>query len=279
MPNDSVEAVRSYYRAILPFYENESEGRGDLAFWRGLVAELKPECILELGAGTGRVTAALRELAPVVAIDLSPEMLERAANRLKRQSTSRPFVAELVVADMRRLALGRRFDLIVAASDPFSHITRRRERQTALRAVAKHLQPGGRLVIEGLYRAERRRTEVPERSVNGISVRELWEPIGRNDCWRARYVYRRGVDHGIAEQMDAEFVARAWDPLETRGLLEGCGLDLREMWGDFDRRPFTPGAERIILVAEPRASHPSLYHPNKPKNGLVGDPGSLGMTA
>ncbi|MGI8771591.1 MAG: class I SAM-dependent methyltransferase [Acidobacteriaceae bacterium] len=249
MPNDSVEAVRSYYRAILPFYEDESEDRGDLAFWRGLVAERKPECILELGAGTGRVTAALRGLAPVVAIDLSPEMLERAADRLQRQEKERPFAAELIVADMRRLALGRRFDLIVAASDPFSHIIHRRERQTALRAVAKHLQPGGRLVIEGLYRAERKRTEVPERSVNGIGVRELWEPIGSNDCWRARYVYRRGVDHGNTEQVNAEFVARSWKPLEAKGLLAGCGLDLREMWGDFDRRPFTPEAERIILVA------------------------------
>ncbi len=244
MPNDSVQAVRSYYRAVLPFYEKESEDRGDLAFWRALVAEQEPGCILELGAGTGRVTAALRDLAPVVAVDLSPEMLKRAADRLKQQAGEHAFAAELIVADMRRLALGRRFDLIVAASDPFSHITRQRERQVALRAIAKHLQPGGRLVIEGLYRSGRRRTEAPERTTHGIAVREIWDPIGVHDCWRARYLYREG-----AELTEAEFVARAWNPLEAGDLLKGCGLELQEMWGDFDRHPFRPDAERMILVA------------------------------
>lgn len=253
MPNDSVEAVRSYYRTILPFYEDENQHRADLASWRRLVTERKPQRILELGAGTGRVTAALRELAPVVGIDLSPEMLRCATDRLQRQINNVAFVrhlfpAELVLADMRRLALGRRFDLIVAPNDPFSHVTRTRERQSALRAVAQHLEPGGLLVIEGLYRAERRRIEVPERLVNGISVREVWEPLAGHDCWRAHYSYRRG-----AEQTDAEFVARAWNPLEVSGLLEGCGLNLRAMWGDFDRRPFTRKAERIILVADRRS--------------------------
>jgi SAM-dependent methyltransferase len=254
MPNNSVEAVRSYYRAILPFYNEESEDRGDLAFWRRLVAERKPECILELGAGTGRVTAALAKLAPVVAIDLSPEMLERATDRLKRESTSGTaadrFAVDLIVADMRCLALGRRFDLVVASNDPFSHIIRQRERQTALRVIAHHLQPGGSLVIEGLYRPERKRIVVPERSANGISVRELWEPFGAHDCWRARYSYRRRAQDGSAEQMDAEFFARAWNPLKAKRLFQGCSLDLREMWGDFDRRPFTPEAERILLVAD-----------------------------
>jgi SAM-dependent methyltransferase len=274
MPNNSVEAVRSYYRAILPFYNEESEDRGDLAFWRLLVAERKPECILELGAGTGRVTAALAKLAPVVAIDLSPEMLQQAAARLERQSTSRSvsstsqpvastsrsvshgaaadlFPVELIVADMRSLDLGRRFDLIVAPNDPFSHITRQRERQTALRAIAHHLLPGGRLVIEGLYRPERRRIVVPERLANGISVRELWEPFGAHDRWRARYSYARRAQDGSAEQMDAEFFARAWNPPKAKRLFQGCGLDLREMWGDFDRRPFTPEAERVLIVAGP----------------------------
>ncbi|MEO8724680.1 MAG: class I SAM-dependent methyltransferase [Acidobacteriaceae bacterium] len=242
MRDDAAAAVRAYYRTILPFYEEENETRNDLEFWRGVAGECQPRNILELGAGTGRMTAALREFAPVVAIDLLPEMLERAAARL---SGGHLFPVEWRVADMRNFALPQRFDLIVAADDPFSHLTLRREREMALRAVREHLAPGGRVVIEGLYRPHRIRFEVAERCANGVSVREEWSPYGSHDCWRARYYYRRG-----GERVEAEFRARAWNPAEVEELFASCGLKLRARCGDFERRAFAAGARRIILVGE-----------------------------
>ena len=150
-----------------------------------------------------------------------------------------------MVADMRCFKLERRFDLIVAADDPFSHLTWRRGREMALRAVRKHLAPGGRVVIEGLYRPERMRFEVAERCAKGVVVREEWSPCAGHDCWRARYYYRRG-----GEEVEAEFRARAWNPEEAEELFASCGLKLREMWGDFGRSRFAAGAERIILAGE-----------------------------
>jgi SAM-dependent methyltransferase len=243
MRNHALDAVRSYYHKILPFYEEENEERPDLGFWRNLVAEHRPRSVLELGAGSGRVTAALAGLVPVVALDLSHEMLRHAAARLAGQSISDN--AALIAADMRRFAFACCFDLIVAPNDPFSHLTQRRERQLALRAIARHLAPGGDLIIEGLYRPERKCIEMPERSVNGVSVRESWQPLGRDNRWRARYSYQHNSDH-----VDAEFVARSWDLEEAHTLPSSCSLRLKQLWGDFDRRPFTPDAERMILVAE-----------------------------
>ena len=244
-PTYDVEQVNSYYHRVLPFYEAENEGRNDLEFWQSLVAEQKPDCVLELGAGTGRVTAALREVAPVVALDLSPEMLKRASARLRGLRGRATFPTELIVADMRSFAFARRFDLIVASNDPFSHIIRLRERETALRRITNHLGPRGRFVLEGLYRPERKIMEVPERSVNGLSVRETWKPFGTNDCWRSHYHYQRG-----SENVDAKFVARAWNPAKLKTQLASCGLRVREIWGDFDRRPFASDAQRIIVVAD-----------------------------
>lgn len=243
MRNHALEAVTSYYHKILPFYEGENEERPDLEFWRVLAAERKPRNVLELGAGSGRVTASLTRLAPVVGIDLSHEMLRSAAARLAAQSNS--FPAALVNADMRRFAFACRFDLIVAPNDPFSHLTQRKERQLALRGIARHLTPGGMLVIEGLYRPERKRIEMPEHSAGGVSIRESWQPFGRDNRWRARYAYQRGQEH-----VEAEFVARSWDLPEANILLNGYGLELKEIWGDFDRRAFSPDAQRMILIAE-----------------------------
>ncbi|HXE05331.1 MAG TPA: class I SAM-dependent methyltransferase [Bryobacteraceae bacterium] len=251
MRNHALEAVESYYHKILPFYEEENEQRDDLEFWRDMVARQKPQFVLELGAGSGRVTAELADLAPVVALDLSVEMLQRASTRLAVRSTDALFKPTLVAADMRRFAFARRFDLILAPNDPFSHLTRNRERQIALRAIARHMAPGGKLVIEGLYRSKRKRVEVPEHCIGTVSVRELWVPIGRDHCWRAHYFYRRGEKH-----VDAQFVARSWSLCDLNTLFTRCGLELEEIWGDFDGRPFTPDAERIILMARPSPSRP-----------------------
>jgi SAM-dependent methyltransferase len=247
--NHALDAVQSYYHKILPFYEEENEQRADLEFWRDVVARRKPQSVLELGAGSGRVTVELVDLAPVVALDLSVEMLRHASTRLAARSRATLFTPTLVVADMRGFAFSRRFDLILAPNDPFSHLTLDWERQATLRAIARHLAPGGRLVIEGLYRPERKRVDVPERRVGTVSVRESWIPMAREHCWRACYFYQRGEKH-----MAAQFVARSWSLRDVNALFRCCDLELQEIWGDFEGHPFTPDAERIILMAQPFAS-------------------------
>src|SRR5690349_18056113 len=116
MHADSAE-VEAYYRTIAPIYDAEQAGRDDLDFWRSVGERHRGATILELGAGSGRVTAILAPLArSLVGIDLSPELLRLARTRLD----GRPH-AHLVQSDMRALPLRGPFDLIVAANDPLSH--------------------------------------------------------------------------------------------------------------------------------------------------------------
>ena len=73
-----ISSARDYYRKILPFYEKESLLRAHLDFWRRIARESRPRRILEIGAGFGRITAALSRVAPAVGIDVSLEMLTAA---------------------------------------------------------------------------------------------------------------------------------------------------------------------------------------------------------
>ena len=242
---DEISSTRDYYRKILPFYEKESLSRAHLDFWRGIARESKPRRILEIGAGLGRITAALSRVAPAVGIDVSLEMLTLA----RRRRTGRAY---FVAADARRVTFPPAFDLIVAPGDPISHMTTLEDRREALRAVARQLSPAGLFVLEGLYR-RRHEVALPSRRIphsgGVLHIDEAWVPVGIKDLWHARYHYRDRLRNGSERTLTATFLARGWNPRTLRGLFASCGLRVVKVWGDFDRRPFAPSAARLVVVA------------------------------
>jgi SAM-dependent methyltransferase len=244
---DVIGDVREYYRKILPLYEIESAARRDLGFWRSLVRRWRPNRILDLGAGLGRITRAVARGAPAIGIDVSLEMLARAIALRKPGSRAR-----FVAGDMRRVQFAGGFDLIIAADDPFSHLTSAADRRQALRAVARQLSPRGRFVLDGLYRLRRVFAPPPRRIRHAggvLSISETWRPVGTGHIWSARYRYcnREGPEEGTP--VEASFAARAWDPAGIRGLFRSCGMAVEELWGTFDGRPFSRDSNRVIVVA------------------------------
>jgi SAM-dependent methyltransferase len=96
--------------------------------------------ILELGAGAGRITHRLLELGhTVVAVDQSQAMLDHIRG------------AETVQADIETLALGRRFPVVVLASNFVNDADRGRVR-TFLETCARHATPDGRVLLQGYPR-------------------------------------------------------------------------------------------------------------------------------
>jgi len=240
-----ISDARDYYRRILPFYRLESVSRAHLDFWRGVARRVRPRAILEIGAGLGRITAELAHVAPAVGLDVSLEMLSAA----RRRGVSR---ALFVAGDARCAAFGEEFDLVVAPGDPFSHLTTLEDRRRALRAVARQLAPAGVFVLEGLYR-RKDTVATPSRRVRHadgvLRIDELWLPLGRKDLWQARYRYADRRRDGSVRTASAGFRARAWDPRKIRPFFESCGLEVVDVWGDFDRRPFRRDASRIVVTA------------------------------
>lgn len=92
--------------------------------------------ILELGSGPGRVTRPLVSLGhTVTAVDESSQMLAHVTG------------AEVVCADARTLRLHRRFDAVLLGSHLINHPDRA-IRRALLRTCARHVTPGGVVLIE-----------------------------------------------------------------------------------------------------------------------------------
>lgn len=235
-----MEQLRDYYTALLPYYDLSLEDRGDLPFWTSMAHRWGSRRILELGCGTGRVTSVLCSQASTTAVDLLIEMLQSARPRAR--------AAHFLVADLRAFSLASAFDLVVLADDPMAHLRELGERLTVMKRIADHLAPEGRLVLEGLYRPEGKASVVPTREIvrdgqKRVTVDESWEPAGESSLWKSTYRYRMG-----AQTTEVTSVLRSWTPEEV-GRLSESGLQVEALWGDFDERPFSPTAPRIVIVA------------------------------
>lgn len=106
----------------------------------------RPGCrVLEIGCGTGSVTERLLERgASVEAIDQNPEMLDRANRRLAVRYADRLTLRERTASEIDSVEAAS-FDAVVASLS-LSEMSAT-ERSFVLRAAARALRPGGRMVV------------------------------------------------------------------------------------------------------------------------------------
>ncbi len=110
-----------------------------------LVSSFHPTSVLDAGCGTGRVGIELaRRGVEVVGVDLDPDLLQRAI-------TKAPELTWLV-ADLADLELDLTFDVVVAAGNVIGFVTVG-ARAAAVQGMARHVAPGGRLVVGWQQRA------------------------------------------------------------------------------------------------------------------------------
>jgi SAM-dependent methyltransferase len=122
------------------WHDLECNGYGeDLSLWRELADDADGP-VLDIGAGTGRVTLDLAARGvPVVALDLDAALLDA----LRHRAAGLP--VETVVADARIFALGRRFSLVVVPMQTLQLLGGPRGRAAFLRCALDHLEPGALL--------------------------------------------------------------------------------------------------------------------------------------
>jgi SAM-dependent methyltransferase len=112
--------------------------RGILRFIHG-----PTHTVLDLACGTGELAILLAGKGyEVTGVDLS-ELMLRAAKRKRGRGRVR-----FVQGDIRRLSLGRKFDLVCCFFDSLNHLTSKSDLLSAFRAARRHLHPGRHFVFD-----------------------------------------------------------------------------------------------------------------------------------
>jgi len=126
------------YDAVYSFKDYEAESRR----LRELIEERSPGAVtlLDVACGTGKHLDRLRAWYQVSGLDLDPQLLEIARERLGG--------VELHEGDMSSFSLGRTFDVVTCLFSSIGYVGTVERLDGAVAAMEAHLNPGGVLIVE-----------------------------------------------------------------------------------------------------------------------------------
>lgn len=165
-----ISAVRKSYRFWAPIYDH-SFGWITRRARRKVVAHVntRPGSVLEIGVGTGLSLAQYRPEITVTGIDASPEMLERAREKVARHRLTN--VARLDEMDARHLDFpDGSFDTVVA----MFVISVVPEPERVMAEAARVCKPGGEVLIAGHFARDKGALALLERLFAPLADRIGW---------------------------------------------------------------------------------------------------------
>ncbi len=238
------------------YYDRTYAKRVEDVAWYVKQAEQTGGPVLELGAGSGRVTLALaRAGVDVTAVDLSRPMLRALEEKVSEDPALCARVT-LKHADFASLSLRRRFPLVIAPFNVVLHLYTLEEARSFFHTVQKHLTPKGVLAFDfsipqpadlcldpnKRYRAPRFRHPTTGK-LTRYAERFEYDPLRQ-----LLVVWMEFFPEDGSPGWTVPLTHRQFFPLEMRGLLEAAGFSAIEYSGDFSDEPPTHQVDSIAVT-------------------------------
>ncbi len=246
------------YAAFYDWENAQTVGRRDVAFWQGLARRTRGR-VLELGAGTGRLTLPLARVigTRVIGIDRSAPMLARAVTKRRRLPVaSRP---TLFRGDIRALPFASgSFQLVIAPYGMLQSLTRETDLRRVLDEAARVLRPGGMLGVDlvpdlAIWDEYHREIRLRGRGPGGARVM-LIESVRQDRRRKVTIFDQEFVETRDGARTSKRFaVAFRTVPVPAMIMrLERAGFDVAHMLGDYRGGRWDPRAEVWLLLARLR---------------------------
>ena len=237
---------------------------GDVAWYRRKALESGGP-VLELGAGTGRVTLGIaQDGVPIHALDANPDMLEALRAKLASQPEDVQERVRVIHADMRGFDLPERFALIVAPFRAFLHNVTEGDQLACLERVRHHLRPGARFAFNVFH------PSLEYMAHHAGALTGVWRWAGSHDLAGGGFVVNseanrydtvRQVVHSlhryeqyapggaltrtVLHRLELAYLY----PADIRRLLGQAGFRTVTIAGGFDGREFSADTDELVVEA------------------------------
>jgi SAM-dependent methyltransferase len=230
---------------------------GDVAFYGEMCKGAKR--VLELGAGSGRLLAALADAKRLlVGLELDRELYRLAKRNLRALPEPKRRAVRVLQADMRAFALPQRFDRVLLPYNALYCLLGRRAALACFRAARRALEPGGTFILD-VWNAE------PFQRMDEATAADDLEPIvSLRYAGRTWDVFERSRVRRVQQRLDVSYTyvpreggksvqipiaQRYFLPSEVSDLLQRAGFTIAARYGDFSRRRFGARSAQLIVVA------------------------------
>lgn len=224
----------------------------DLPFWQALAAQ-HPGPILELGCGTGRVLLPLQAAGfALTGLDNDLEMLRFLLRRLPAEAPRRIFLADM--ADFR---LAQSFSLVLMPCNTLSTLPPA-DRPRVFANVRRHLTGGGCFAASlpsplALQEMPARGNEEVEEFLEHPETKGVLQVSSAWKRSKQAFTVTWHYDHLRPDGMVERLSVRAHHSLATldtyRAELQQAGLEIEQVYGDFDRSNYNADSPNLIIVA------------------------------
>lgn len=202
-------------------------------------ARLSGGRVVELAVGTGRIAVPIAQAGiPVIGVDESPGMLERAHDHAAREGVSG--LLDLRVGDMREPPVPERVPLVIVPFRSLLHMPDETEKLRVLRAAAALLVGGGHLVFDVFAPSREDIDETDGRWLErepGIYERADWNEESRTLRLSVR-----------SDGTETSFGLHWLSPPEWLRLLDEAGLGVESLHGWFDGRPYVDEEDMVFVT-------------------------------
>ena len=217
---------------LLPDEQGEEEAR----FVKKVLGLRKGQAVLDAPCGAGRIAFHLAcQGCAVTAVDLRPQFVNRARRRFRTEGLDGRFR----VMDLRDLDFEEEFDGVFNWGGSFGYFSDK-ENLELLRRYARALRPGGRVLVDQVYREYILRHFMPEKRRGEVIVRNYWDKDTQ------RIISRRIINgHNDPKNMSS---MRVYTFRETKQLFEQAGLIVDTFYGSFKGEQFRRSSPHLIAV-------------------------------
>jgi SAM-dependent methyltransferase len=255
-------------------YDLEHEGDDeDVRFYIELVRRLRPARVLELAAGSGRVTIPLADSVAgqaidIVGLELADSMLEEAERKRSELSPEAQARVRFVQGDLREWSDTTPFDLVITPCGTLSHFLSIDDQVAAWTRAHDNLAPGGRFLVDltmpdhaayadSLQTPPRTPVEIdidtedPDTGVRLLRYKTT-EYLPHEQRARIRFIYDKLGRDGAVDRYVSDFESHVYYPREVDLLFRLTGFDVEHRYGNYYMRPLKRTSRALIVIGRRR---------------------------
>ena len=245
------------YDLLAPFYDTVNRDV-DYRVWADFIEEVfdktldkRPELILDLACGTGRMTLELASRGyDMTGVDISPEMLDVA--KVAEEGMNNPTSVLWLSQDMREFELYGTVDATVSCLDSMNHLTSVKDFKKTLSLVHNYLVPDGVFIFD--INGKRKFEQIYAENSYFMELDEgffVWQNYYNEKSRLCDFYITlfKESQNGLYERFDDQQRERMYTVRSVKAMLEAEGFSFIGAYSDFEFTNATDSDERIYIVA------------------------------